>query len=86
MLIATGLDNGPILSWVPDRVDGVGWQGAGNYLDSFALEMSRELAAFTAMLWQTEQVLSIEDVAQVIGSRVQIAPLALYVGAALLYA
>ncbi|KAF7982208.1 hypothetical protein HWV62_29392 [Athelia sp. TMB] len=86
MLVATGLDNGPILSWVPDRVDGVGWQGAGNYLESFALEMSRELMAFTAMLWQPEQVLSIQDVAGVIGSRVQIAPLALYVGAVLLYA
>lgn len=84
-LITAGIDNGPISDYVPERVDGAGLH-SGSYADAYALELSRELLAFSSMIYEPAAVLGIQNAKQVVGSKVQIGALSLYVFAVLLYA
>ncbi|KAG9011455.1 hypothetical protein FRB94_008286 [Tulasnella sp. JGI-2019a] len=71
---------------ISQRVEGAGYLGQSmTYVDAYAQELSRELVAFSASIWEPSQVLSVQNVEQKLGSRVQIIPLALYVSAVLLY-
>jgi len=84
-LLTAYLDSTYISSFVPQNVEGSGLHFGMNYVDAFGLELSRELVAFSASIWQPENVLSISGTKSEQGTRLQIIPLALYVVTVLLY-
>lgn len=85
-LAAAYLDSSYVRTYVPQRIDGSGLKnGTMDYVNAFSLELSRELIAFTASIYEPLEVSSIRTVTVKLGSRIQIAPLALYLSAVFLY-
>lgn len=69
---------------VPAAVEGTGITD-GSYADAFAIEFSRELMALGAYVFMPQGVSDIVTTQQKFGSRIQVAPLGVYVGLTLLY-
>lgn len=83
--MAIYLDSTFISTYVPQRVEGAGMGPGLSYVDAFAIELSRELVAFSASIWEPDEVSTIQTVTEKLGSRILIVPLTLYVSAVLLY-
>ncbi|KZT53423.1 hypothetical protein CALCODRAFT_51098 [Calocera cornea HHB12733] len=83
--VASILDASFLWNSVPLRVDGVGLL-QGNYSAAYALELSRELVAYTAAVYEPAPALSITLVSQPLGSTIPLAPMLLYFLTVLLYA
>lgn len=85
-LMATYIDSPYMSKYVPERVEGAGLSSSSiSYEDAFALELSRELVAFSSSIWAPSSVLDIQSRNESLGSRIQLVPLTLYVSAVLLY-
>lgn len=69
---------------VPNAVDGVGLL-TGDYVSSFAIELSRGLAAMSASIYEPGEVSDIVQLVTGIGTKFQLAPLVLLVVTLLLY-
>jgi hypothetical protein len=82
--IATMLDTGDLAVRVPNAVDGVGYL-AGDYISSFAVELSRGLAAMSASIYEPGEVSDIVQLVPGIGTKFQLAPLVLLVVTLLVY-
>jgi hypothetical protein len=80
----TMLDTGDLTTRVPNAVDGAGLL-VGDYASSFALELSRELAAMSANLYEPGNISDLVQFVPGIGSKLQLAPLILLLVALLLY-
>jgi len=74
------MDQGFMEYYIPNNIEGAGLY-TGNYADAYALELSRELAAFSAYIYAPVQVQTIYTYEQQIGSRIQIVPFVLYLAA-----
>lgn len=66
-------------------VEGTGIADGGNYADAFAIEFSRELMALGAFVFMPKSVEEIVTTKMKFGSRIQVAPLAVYVLLTVLY-
>ncbi|KAG8948018.1 hypothetical protein FRC04_010060 [Tulasnella sp. 424] len=84
-LVSIGLDIGFIQRNMPSRIEGAGLRG-GSYTTAFAQELSRELIGLSAALYEPVPVTAIAETSVVLGSRVQLVPLALYLAAVVIYA
>ncbi|KAG8907625.1 hypothetical protein FRC01_007615 [Tulasnella sp. 417] len=84
-LVAIGFDMGVIRKHLPSRIEGAGLRG-GSYTTAFAQELSRELMGLTAAMYEPIPVTAIQRTSVVLGSRVQLIPLGLYLGSVLIYA
>ncbi|KAG8932298.1 hypothetical protein FRC00_000072 [Tulasnella sp. 408] len=84
-LISIGLDMGAIRYNLLPRIDGAGLRG-GSYTTAFAQELSRELMAFSSALYEPIPVTAIAETSVVLGSRVHLVPLGLYLASAAIYA
>lgn len=84
-LISIGLDMGVIQRNMPSRIEGAGLRG-GSYTTAFAQELSRELISLSAALYEPVPVTAIAGTSVVLGSRVQLVPLGLYLTAVVIYA
>lgn len=85
-LVAAYVDSGYPQTRVEDTVEGAGYLGQGQtYEQAFGLELSRELMAFTGMIWMQEEALSAENATHKLGSRIQIVPFVLYVVVVIFY-
>jgi len=83
-LVASTMDLEYMENYIPDRVEGAGLY-SGNYADSYALELSRQLVAFSASIYEPSLVQSANDYDQMLGSRLEIIPLVLYLVAIFLF-
>jgi|SRR5882762_6455199 hypothetical protein len=81
---ATMIDTGELTKRVPNAVDGAGLL-VGDYSSSFALELSRELAAMSANLYEPGNISDLVQVVPGIGSKLQLVPLILLLVVLLLY-
>lgn len=67
------------------RTEGTGLQ-SGNFANAYALELSRELLAFSASVYEPVEVVGIQSTdGTVVGARLQLVPLMLFLCASLLY-
>ncbi|KIO22307.1 hypothetical protein M407DRAFT_216733 [Tulasnella calospora MUT 4182] len=84
-LVSIGLDMGSIQWNLPSRIEGAGLRG-GSYTTAFAQELSRELIGLSAALYEPIPVTAIAETSVVLGSRVQLVPLGLYLASVVIYA
>lgn len=63
---------------IPAVIEGIGLQ-SGVYADAYALELSREWMAFASWFYEPAPVLKIQGSRSVLGSSIQLLPLALYI-------
>lgn len=71
--------------WTGQRTEGTGLQ-SGNFAEAYALELSRELLAFSASIYEPRPVSRIMNVDNtIVGSRLQVVPMALFLVWVLLY-
>lgn len=86
-LLAAYIDSTYLQTYVSQRVEGSGYVTGESmpYVDAYAQELSRELVAFSASIWEPAQAISVQNAEQKLGSKVQVVPLALYVLAVLSY-
>lgn len=85
LLVSVGLDMGEVQWNVPSRIEGAGLRG-GSYTTAFAQELSRELLSFSAAVYEPTPVTAIARTSVVLGSRVQLIPLGLYLATVVVYA
>jgi len=78
------LDWNIMTTYIPDRVEGAGLF-SGNYANAYALELSRELAAMTGSIYSSIPVETVNTFEETWGSRIQIAPLVLYLLVVLIF-
>ncbi|KAG8932300.1 hypothetical protein FRC00_000074, partial [Tulasnella sp. 408] len=84
-LVAIGTHMGVMRKILPSRIEGAGLRG-GSYTITFAQELSRELIGLTAAMYEPIPVTAIKRTSVVLGSRIQLVPLALYLAAVVIYA
>ncbi|KIO22309.1 hypothetical protein M407DRAFT_28182 [Tulasnella calospora MUT 4182] len=84
-LVAIGTHMGVIQKNLPSRIEGAGLRG-GSYTTAFAQELSRELMGLSAALYEPIPVTAIAGTSVVLGSRVQLIPLGLYLASVVIYA
>ncbi|KAF8955570.1 hypothetical protein BDZ97DRAFT_280215 [Flammula alnicola] len=65
-------------NFVSTAVDGAGLNSNGTYEDAYALELSRQMLARGAQLYETTNTLGVEYEYNVIGTRLQLIPLVLF--------
>ena len=82
--IATTLDTGDLTRRVPNAVDGAGLL-SGNYASSFSIELSRELAAMSASIYEPGHISNLVQLIPSIGTKLQLAPLVLLLISLILY-
>lgn len=82
--IATMVSSGYLTDRVPNAVEGTGLL-SGDYVSSFALELSRELAGMSASIYEPGAISDLVQLVPGIGAKLQIAPLVLLVAALLIY-
>lgn len=73
---AASLSEAVLFGRIPIAVEGAGVSG-GSYVDSYALELSREIAAYSAFLYQPAAVTSPRSLSLSTGSQLQLVPLIL---------
>ncbi|KZO92136.1 hypothetical protein CALVIDRAFT_567711 [Calocera viscosa TUFC12733] len=83
--VASILDASFLWTSIPLRIDGVGLL-RGNYSEAYALELSRELVAYTAAIYEPTDALSVTMVSQPLGSTIELAPMLLYFLTVIIYA
>jgi hypothetical protein len=76
-VIVSTVDLGYMAQYIPARVEGAGLY-SGSYPDAYALELSRELMAFSAFIYQPSQVTAVANYQEELGTRLQIIPLILF--------
>ncbi|KAG8913760.1 hypothetical protein FRC01_004396 [Tulasnella sp. 417] len=84
-LISIGVDMAALWRNVPSRTDGAGLRG-GSYTTAFAQELSRQLIGLSAALYEPIPVTAIAETSVVLGSRVHLIPLGLYLASVVIYA
>ncbi|KAG8907626.1 hypothetical protein FRC01_007616 [Tulasnella sp. 417] len=84
-LVSIGMDMGVIRNILPSRIEGAGLRG-GSYTTAFAQELSRELMGLSAALYEPIPVTAIAETSVVLGSRVHLVPLGLYLASVVIYA
>jgi hypothetical protein len=67
-------------------VDGAGLQSNTTYEEAYSLELSRQMLARAAFIYEPANVLQIQSENNVNGSTLQIIPLAVFLGALLVFA
>jgi len=83
--IASTVEFGISMNYVPQRVEGTGIK-SGSYVDAYALELSRELIALSALIWEPAPASEVSAYEQVLGSKINVVPLALFVATVLSFA
>ncbi|KAG8913759.1 hypothetical protein FRC01_004395 [Tulasnella sp. 417] len=78
-IVAIGFHMGVLQKHPPSRIEGAGLRG-GSYTTAFAQELSRELMSLIAAMYEPIPVTAIQRASAVLGSRVQLIPLGLYLG------
>lgn len=72
-------------AWTGQRSEGTGIQ-SGDFQSVYALELSRELLAFSASFYEPAEASNVQGVDNtLVGSRLQVVPLALFLFSVLLY-
>ncbi|KAG9044580.1 hypothetical protein FS837_007898 [Tulasnella sp. UAMH 9824] len=84
-LVSIGSNMPFIKNNMPSRIEGAGLRG-GSYTTAFAHELSRELMSFSAALYEPIPVTAIARTSVVLGSKVQLIPLGLYLSFVVIYA
>jgi len=74
------------LTQVSDAVDGAGLLTSMSYEEAYSLQLSKQALARGAYLYAPRDVLSISKEQNIIGSRLQLIPLVIFVCATLLFA
>ena len=82
--IASMIDTNDLTTRVPYAADGAG-VFSGDYVTSFGLELSRELAAMSASIYEPGEVSHLVQLVPGIGARLQLAPLVLLLVVLLVY-
>ena len=82
--IATMLSSNYLTQRVPNAVEGTGLV-SGDYVSSFALELSQELAGMSASIYEPGAVSDLVQLVPGIGAKLQLAPLVLLVAVLLIY-
>ena len=67
-------------------VDGAGLQSGTTYEGAYSLELSRQMLARAAFIYEPANVLQIQSEINVNGSEIQVIPLAIFLGALLVFA
>lgn len=82
--IATMVGTGYLTDRVPNAVEGTGLI-SGNYVSSFALELSRELAAMSASIYEPGHTVSLVQFMPIIGTKLPLVPLGILFAVLLIY-
>ena len=82
--IATMLSSNYLTQRVPNTVEGTGLV-SGDYVSSFALELSQELARMSVSIYEPGAVSDLVQLVPGIGAKLQLAPLVLLVAVLLIY-
>jgi len=84
-LFAATLDTDQMASRIAQRVDGTGYF-SDSYQWYFAMEMSREVMGMASVIFEPQQVTSIQNSKLSVGCRIHLVPFGLLIGAVLIYA
>jgi hypothetical protein len=75
---------GDLANRIPNAVEGIGMV-AGDYVASFALELSRELAAMSASMYEPGEASELVQFVPGIGAKLELGPLVILVAILLVY-
>jgi len=82
--LAAPIDWNYLEFYIQDRTSGAGLYN-GSYADAYALELSREIIAFSAFIYEPTQVDGIEGSQEIAGSRINLVALILFCAAILIF-